>query len=168
MNETGVYPLEFTSRFGYPSISIQQEAMITPFGEFLHGLAHGTLDRFEAHKGYQVGARLVVPPYPFRDEKTFQSYSKDTVIIFKDKTQLEGIHIEDVKIVNGQWIVTGSSGTALVVTGMGTTMKEAQQQMYSRIKNILIPNMYYRTDIGDRWYGEHDALHTWSYLHTTA
>lgn len=167
VNETGVFPLEFTSRFGYPSISIQQDSIITPFGEFLCQLARGEVTRFEAEKGYQVGARVVVPPYPYRDEKTFASYSKGTVVVFKDKDHIEGVHIEDVKIVDGQWIVTGSSGTAVAVVGKGITMKAAQQQMYERINNIMIPNMYYRTDIGDRWYDEHDALHTWSYLHTT-
>ena len=35
---------------------------------------------------------------------------------------------------------------------------------YNRIKNILIPNMYYRTDIGDRWFEDHDGLHSWGYL----
>jgi len=34
VNNNGIYPLEFTSRFGYPTISIQQEGMITPIGEF--------------------------------------------------------------------------------------------------------------------------------------
>jgi len=37
-------------------------------------------------------------------------------------------------------------------------------QAYQRIKNVLIPNMYYRTDIGDRWVEDHDKLHTWGYL----
>lgn len=166
VNEIGVYPLEFTSRFGYPSISIQQEAMITPISELFYGLAHGTIKRFEAHKGYQVGARVLVPPYPFRDEKMFKSYSKDTVIVFKNKNQLEGVHIGDIKIVDGQWFVTGSAGIALAVVGKGDTMRGAQQQMYERINNILIPNMYYRNDIGDRWNDEHDSLHTWGYLHT--
>jgi phosphoribosylamine--glycine ligase len=168
VNEKGVFPLEFTSRFGYPSISIQQDSMLTPIADVFYGIAHGTLNHFETHRGYQVGVRVVVPPYPYRDEKTFASYSKDTVIVFKDKSNIEGIHIEDVKIVDGQWIVTGSSGTAVVVVGKGTTMKQAQSQLYERISNVLIPNMYYRTDIGNRWYDEHDALHTWSYLHTTS
>ncbi|HSY32049.1 MAG TPA: hypothetical protein VLA42_08680 [Verrucomicrobiae bacterium] len=30
--------------------------------------------------------------------------------------------------------------------------------------NVLIPNMYYRTDIGDRWVEDTDRLHTWGYL----
>jgi phosphoribosylamine--glycine ligase len=46
-------------------------------------------------------------------------------------------------------------------------MKAAQQQAYSRIKNILIPNMYYRTDIGDRWGEDSDRLMSWGYLRRT-
>lgn len=167
VNSEGAFPLEFTSRFGYPSISIQQEAMETPIGEFFHQIANGKGSTFKTKPGFQIGIRVVVPPYPYRDEKTFQSYSKGTVIVFHDKHKLDGIHIEDVKLVDDQWVVTGSSGTALVVVGTGNTMKAAQQQAYERIKNLLIPNLYYRTDIGNRWYEEHDELHSLSYLHTT-
>jgi phosphoribosylamine---glycine ligase len=28
----------------------------------------------------------------------------------------------------------------------------------------MIPNMYYRTDIGDRWEEHSDRLHNWGYL----
>ncbi len=166
VNSEGVFPLEFTSRFGYPSISIQQESMLMSIGEFFYQLAKGELTRFPVKPGFQIGVRVVVPPYPFRDEKTYQSYSKDSVVVFQDKQDLSGIHIEDVKLINDQWILTGSSGTALIVVGCGLSMREAQQEAYDRIKNILLPNCYYRTDIGDRWYEEHDLLHSWSYLHT--
>ena len=40
----------------------------------------------------------------------------------------------------------------------------AQRQAYNRIDNIMIPNMYYRKDIGDRWFEDFDRLHTWGYL----
>lgn len=50
------------------------------------------------------------------------------------------------------------------VVGTGQTMKQTQAQVYSRIKNILIPNMYYRTDVGDRWAEDSDKLHNWGYL----
>ena len=39
VNGNGIYPLEFTARFGYPTISIQQEGMTTPIGQFLADLA---------------------------------------------------------------------------------------------------------------------------------
>jgi len=66
--------------------------------------------------------------------------------------------------VNDEWVVTGTTGVVLIVCGCGQTMKQAQKQVYSRIKNINIPHMYYRTDIGDRWYEDSDKLHAWGYL----
>ena len=163
VNANGIYPLEFTARFGYPTIFIQQEGMTTPIGEFFHDLAAGTIDRFKAKSGFQVGVRVIVPPYPFDDEETFHSLSKNAVIIFR-KPVAEEVHIEDVKRVQGQWLVAGTSGVVLTVVGLGSTMKQAQQQAYARIKNILIPNMYYRDDIGDRWTEDSDRLHNWGYL----
>ena len=163
VNGSGIYPLEFTARFGYPTISIQQEGMLTPIGEFFYVLAKGEITKFKAKSGFQIGVRIVVPPFPFTDNKTFEVNSKDAVIIFK-KPNREGVHIEDVKQLNGEWVVTGTSGVVLIVVGTGQTMRQAQQQVYSRIQNILIPNMYYRTDIGNRWFEDSDKLHNWGYL----
>ncbi|MDA1196849.1 MAG: phosphoribosylamine--glycine ligase [Nanoarchaeota archaeon] len=162
VNSHGIYPLEFTSRFGYPTISIQQEGMITPVGAFFFDLANGKDPQLKTRSGFQVGVRVVVPPFPFTDKETFEVKSKDSIIIFKKPT--EGVHIEDVKMVNGEWLVTGTSGIVLIVVGLGTTMKQAIQQTYTRIKQIMIPHMYYRTDIGERWFEDSDKLHNWGYL----
>src|SRR3989339_413679 len=150
VNKNGIYPLEWTTRFGYPTISIQQEGMAIPIGEFLYDLAKGNKPKLKVKSGFQIGVRIVVPPFPFKDKETFEVKSKDSVIFFKKPT--EGVHIEDVALVNDEWLVSGTSGVVLIVCGTGQTMKQAQKQVYSRIKNITIPNMYYRTDIGDRWY----------------
>lgn len=163
VNGQGIYPLEFTCRFGYPTIFIQSDGMQTPMGDFFAALAKGESYPLKTKKGFQVGARIVVPPFPFDDPKTFDSFSKDTAIVFK-KPVPEGVHIEDVKLVKEEWLITGTAGVVLTVTGTGSTMREAQRQMYYRISNILIPNMYYRTDIGDRWFEDNDKLHTWGYL----
>ena len=163
VNGQGIYPLEFTARFGYPTISIQADGINMPMGDFLYGMASGTLTRFKTRKGFQIGLRIVVPPFPYDDPKTFSANSKDRVIIFR-KPNYEGVHIEDVRQVNGEWLITGKSGVVLIVTGMGASVKQAQAQAYQRVRNILIPNMYYRTDIGDRWFEDHDKLHTWGYL----
>ena len=164
VNNNGVYPLEFTARFGYPTISIQQEGLLMPISEMLFKLAEGTISRLRTRSGFQVGVRIVVPPFPFRDKQTFESSSKDAVLLFKGPSR-EGFHIEDVKNVDGEWLVTGTSGVVLIVCGLGPTMKQAQRQAYNRVKNVMIPNMYYREDIGDRWFEEDsDRLHAWGYL----
>lgn len=163
VNNNGIYPLEWTSRFGYPTINIQQEGIMMPISDFFYELAKGELKQFKTRTGFQIGLRLVVPPFPFDDPETFDVKSKDSVIIFNRPT--EGVHIEDVKMVNGEWIVTGTTGAVLIVCGLGTTVKQAQAQMYGRVKNIIIPHMYYRTDIGDRWFEDGDRLHSWGYLH---
>jgi len=166
VNSYGVYPLEFTARFGYPTIVIQQEGILMPIGEFLYGLAEGSFQRFKAKSGFQIGVRIVVPPFPFKDPKTFEVNSKDAVVLFK-KQSTEGIHIEDVKLVNDEWIITGTSGVILVVVGTGPTVKQTQKNVYNKVENIMLPNMYYRTDIGDRWSEDSDRLHNWGYLRET-
>jgi phosphoribosylamine---glycine ligase len=163
VNAQGIYPLEFTARFGYPTISIQQEGINMPMGEFLYEMAAGSLKEFKTKRGFQLGVRIVMPPFPFNDDETYNTYTKDAVIGFK-KQNLEGIHIEDVKIAEEEWLVAGNSGVALIVVGIGQTMKQAKAQAYSRVSNIMIPGMYYRDDIGERWAEDSDRLHSWGYL----
>jgi phosphoribosylamine--glycine ligase len=163
VNGNGIYPLEFTARFGYPTISIQQAGMTTPIGQFFWDLANGNDPKLRVKSGFQIGVRIVVPPFPFDDHETFESFSRNGAIVFK-KPPNDEYHIEDVKQVNSQWLVAGTSGVILIVVGLGQTMKQAQSQVYSRIKNVMIPNMYYRTDIGDRWDEDSDRLHNWGIL----
>ena len=162
VNSNGIYPLEFTVRFGYPTIFIQEEGIVLPISEFLYKLANQEDFQFKTKTGFQIGISIVVPPFPFNDKQTFNIKSKDSIIYFKKST--EGVHIYDVKIVNDEWVVTGTGGDVLVVCGTGQTIKAAQTQAYNRIKNIVIPHMYYRDDIGERWYEDSDKLHNWGYL----
>ena len=163
VNGYGIYPLEFTARFGYPTISIQQEGILMPISEFLYTLATGELTKFKAKSGFQIGVRIVAPPFPYGDDKKMASHRMDSIVIFK-KPNIDGVHIEDVKLINDEWVLTGTSGVALIVVGCGQTLKQAQNQVYNRIQNILIPDMYYRTDIGDRWFEDSYRLHVWGYL----
>jgi phosphoribosylamine--glycine ligase len=163
VNAQGIYPLEFTARFGYPTISIQQEGINMPMSEFLYGMATGNLKEFKTKRGFQMGVRIVMPPFPFTDDETYNTYTKDAVIGFK-RANLEGIHIEDVRLDKEEWLVAGNSGVVLIVAGTGQTMKQAKAQAYSRVANIMIPGMYYRDDIGERWVEDSDRLHAWGYL----
>jgi len=166
VNSNGIYPLEFTSRFGYPAISIQQEGLLTPIGELFYKLSEGNISEVRARSGFQIGVRVVVPPFPYSDKATFESTSKDSVVLFKTPNR-DGIHIEEVKQVGSEWRVTGASGIVLIVCGSGPTMKQAQRQAYNRVRNVMIPYMYYRDDIGERWSEDSDRLHAWGYLRET-
>jgi len=163
VNSNGIYPLEFTSRFGYPQVQIQRAGINEPFGNFLYKVASGEKFEINTKTGFQVGAYMVVPPFPYDDKKTFETFSKDAVVIFR-KEMKEGLHPMHLKMINKEWLITGDSGLALLVTGTGLTMRDAQKMMFNRIKNVIINNAYYRTDIGDRWFHDSDRLMSWGLL----
>lgn len=164
VNGRGIYPLEWTCRFGYPTIHIQTEGILMPTAEWLYKLAKGENFELKTKKGFQIGVRIVIPTY-FADEKdktTINTY-RDLPILFK-KPEFEGIHIEDVKKIDGTWRVAGTSGCLMVITGSGITVEEARKNVYQRIKNIQVQDMFYRVDIGTRWFHDSDKLQTWGYL----
>ena len=163
VNGRGIYPLEFTCRFGYPTISIQQEGVLSEWGEFLYQIANHNPYTLKTKKGFQVGVVCVTPPFPYDDPSEMELY-KDLSILFK-KPNLDGVHIGDIKVIDNIWRVAGSSGYVLIVTGHGTTMEEARKQTYGRLENIILLNMIYRTDIGVTWGEDSDKLQTWGYLY---
>jgi len=164
VNDSGVHPLEFTPRFGYPTIALQEESIESGTGQFFYDLAHGDDPDVAVHGGYQIAVRIVLPPFPFNDEKTYDENSRNAAVVFETESR-DGIHLEDTKNVDGQWTAAGDSGMPIVVTGKGETMQAAREQAYGRIDDIVMPNMYYRDDIGERWIdGDGDRLLSWGYL----
>lgn len=165
VNGRGVYPLEFTCRFGYPTIPIQLEGISMPTGDWLFRLARGEDFELKTKRGFQIGVRILAPTYFSKNDRELIETFRDVPILFKKPDNLEGVHIEDIKRTDGVWRVAGESGCLLVITGSGSTVAEARDQVYSRIKNIMIQNMAYRTDIGVKWNTESDKLQTWGYLY---
>jgi phosphoribosylamine--glycine ligase len=162
-NNSGVYPLEWTTRFGYPTISLQSEGIISKWSDFLYGISKGNNFDLKTKKGFQICVVIAVPPFPFDDQKAFERYSKEATIIFK-RPDLTGVHIADVKYVNDEWLLAGKTGYAMVITASGLTVANVRETVYDRVKNIMIPNMFYRTDIGMRWTNDSDLLRVWDYI----
>ncbi|HEX9677180.1 phosphoribosylglycinamide synthetase C domain-containing protein [Nitrososphaera sp.] len=162
-NGTGIYPLEFTSRFGYPTISIHMEGVTSKWGQFLYSLASGENAELQTKRGFQIAVVIAVPPFPFNDEKTFRKFSEEAIILF-NKPDLTGVHLGEVKREGNDWHIAGRSGYSLVVTGSGDTTEEARAVAYKRVANIMIPNMFYRTDIGSRWVRDSDLLLSFGYM----
>lgn len=162
-NQKGIWPLEWTCRFGYPTISIQMEGIQSDMGQFLYDMAKGNDAQLKTKKGYQVGVVIAIPPFPFEDQKAFKKYSEGAAILFK-RQSISGVHIGDVKKEGDDWFIAGQSGWALIITGSGATMSDAIKNVYQNVSNVMIPNMFYRSDIGQRWFKDSDMLLSWSYL----
>jgi phosphoribosylamine--glycine ligase len=164
VNARGIYPLEFTSRFGYPTIDVQMVGMEMPIGEFFFRLAEGENFLLPTKKGFQIGICLITPPYLSDDPSDIATYRDLSILFRRPNPDLEGIHFGDVKMVDGKLRLAGVSGYALVVTGCGNTVEDARKQVYHRIKNLRLQNMFYRVDIGERWLSDSDLLQTWGYV----
>jgi phosphoribosylamine---glycine ligase len=163
-NNNGVYPLEITSRFGYPTISIQMEGILNSAGDWIAKLARGESFTLRTKKGFQVGIVVAAPPFPYEDDKASDIY-KDSTIVFK-RQNFDGIHLgDDIKLVENEFRLCGNGGYVLIVTGSGMTVAEARKLAYNRIKNIILQNKFYRTDIGLRWNTDSDKLQSWGYLY---
>lgn len=163
-NADGLFPLEFTTRFGYPTLAVQLEAFDPAMGAgaFFAGLARGEASEVRIRNRFQVGVRAVVPPYPARDPGLFDALSRGMPIDLLPNAP--GIHIEDVKKVQGQWQVAGSSGVILTAVGTGNMPQQARRQAYQLLEKVQVPNKSYRVDIAERWPDDLDRLREWGYL----
>jgi len=162
-NKDGIWPLEFTPRFGVPTIWLQMDGIESKLGDFFEALGTGSSFNLRTKSGLQICVVVAVTPFPFEDPAAFDKYSKDKEVEFKDP-DMDGIYMADVKKVNGKMVLAGNSGYACVCVGCGMTFEEAKEEVYKRVKSVSLPDMFYRTDIGHKWHKDHDLLTAWGYL----
>lgn len=146
VNDEGAWPLEFTARFGFPTINVMLEGLKTPAVDLLRRLATGEGADLEVSTECAVGVRLRLPPYPWRDYDAMDAFARGAEISVTGDRR--GMRIEDARAEGDRWIST--SYAPLVVTGGGASFTEARDQAYERVSRVRIPNMFYRDDIGRR------------------
>ncbi len=174
VNEEGAWPLEATIRFGYPTVQAQMALHESPWGELLSALARGQSYPLHLKSGYSVVVLVACPPFPFsvvsRDSFTTPRGLHVHFKTLPSEEDFRHIHFEDVdrhpnQIGGVDYIVAYNTGFVLHVTGHGDTVEKARQAAYQRISNIVIPRMYYRTDIGEKFLHEdEEKLRSWGYL----
>jgi phosphoribosylamine--glycine ligase len=60
------------------------------------------------------------------------------------------LHYCEVGLEEGELVTSGIYGWAMVATGVGESISAAQQRANRLADRVLIPNIRYRRDIGDR------------------
>jgi phosphoribosylamine--glycine ligase len=158
-----IYPLEFTPRFGVPTIWLQMEGIKSKLGDFFYAMGAGKHFNLDTESGIQICVVVAVSPFPFEDPRAFKKYSEDKEVHLKDPS-LGGIYLADVKHDGDRLVLAGNSGYACVCVGKGMTFEEAKEEVYKRVKSIDIPDMFYRTDIGHKWPKDRDLLESWGWM----
>ena len=171
VNENGAWPLEATARLGQPTAQIQNSIHISKWGDLLKAIADGKKYDIEYRRGYATIAFLCTPPYPYANRSNLNS-PKGMEIFFKGNLTEEeknNVYLEEVNVVEKdgetKYIISGGSGYIAHVAGFGRTVGEARRKMHGLIDKIVIPKVFYRTDIGLKFIdGDEDKLKEWGWI----
>ena len=156
VNDDGIWPLEFTCRFGYPGFPILDSLHRCGWDEIFRSLIARDTPRFPTHDGYSVGVVMTVPPFPYRHG--YDALGKGSPICFADNLDdddFRSLHYGEVDTRDGQLVTAGMIGYIMVVTGIADSIESARRIAYERVRKVVIPNARYRNDIGVRLI-EHD------------
>ena len=150
VNESGIWPLEFTCRFGYPGFSILEPLQLTRWADLFAMMAGRKPPVFEARPGFSAGIVLTTPPLPYSRKQIDEPVGLP--VLFPedfDSEDRDNLHYGEVGLTDGQLVTAGLYGWTMVVTGTGPTIEAARQAAYYRAGRIHVPNMRYRLDIGE-------------------
>jgi phosphoribosylamine--glycine ligase len=154
LDKDTLYPLEITSRFGCPSTQLQTEIHLSPWTEFLSAVADGKSYDLKYKHGFGVVVSVAAPPFPYEGISSIYS-SKGVRVFFSSplfRKERNQVHFEEISRDGGvegkNYYISGSNGFILYVTGFGNSIERAREEAYRVVEKIIVPKMFYRTDIG--------------------
>lgn len=151
------WPLEFTMRLGWPAFNIMMHLHKGDPVQWMLDACEGE-DTLTVSPMVACGVVLAQPDYPnskltkaevsdipvYGVTKENQRYLSPQSIKIDSMPTMEGDEIIDKDI----WTTTGDY--LAVATGMGKTVKQACERAYETVKQIHVPNLQYRDDIGEK------------------
>ncbi len=163
VNEQGCWPLEFTCRIGNPGFAVLAALQSAGWGDLLARMTGAPAapaaapagDAIPTRPGWSVAIVLTVPPFPGVAAGT--APEDDPPVFFHRAPsggELAHHHFVDMRRDRhreGQLRVHRRSGHAMIVSGTGPTVACAQEAARARARNVVIPELRWRGDIGDRF-----------------
>lgn len=151
VNDAGIWPLEFTCRFGYPGFPILDSLHIDRWDELFARMISRQDTHIRTADGFSVGVVITVPPFPY--STGYDELGKGMPISFlgeMSECDRDAIHYGEVTNWEGQLVTAGLIGYIAVVTGTGETIDAARESSYRVVRKIVVPNARYRNDIGEK------------------
>jgi phosphoribosylamine--glycine ligase len=162
INDDGVWPLEFTCRFGYPGFAVLEPLQAIGWGELFELILAQDGLCFPARKGFSACIVLTTPPMPLSRKEVDAPVGLPVIVGDIDPQHL---HLGEVGESRGKLVTAGLYGWTAVVTGIGETVADAKAAAYANATRVYAPNVRYRLDIGDGLInGELERLSKWGWL----
>ena len=157
-NGDGLWPLEFTCRFGNPGYAILSPLQTAGWGDLFTRMLEGGHGSFPTSPDWCTGIVLTIPPFP--EERPGSDPSFEPPVLFHQPPDDPAhYHYSDMRLTDGQLFAGRNTGYSMVVTGTGDTIEGSQAAAMARARGVCIADLRYRNDIGDRVLrGELDRL----------
>jgi phosphoribosylamine--glycine ligase len=149
VNERGIWPLEFTCRFGYPGFAVLGPLQQTRWGE-LFGAMISRKGSAITLPGFCAAIVLTTPPFPY-DRETVEEATVGLPVMFEgglDENDRARLYYGEVGVVNGQLVTSGMYGWTMVATAVADSIDEARCKAGELADRVIVPNVRYRRDIG--------------------
>lgn len=160
------WPLEFTMRCGWPAFNLQMATHKGDPVEWMRDALEGE-DTLDCNTAIACGVVIAQPDYPYSNAT--QRETADIPIYGVTDKNRRFVHPQGVKLarrpemdgdtagVKEGWV--SASDYLCVVTGTGSSVHQACERAYATVKELHVPDMIYRDDIGEKLKDELPTLH---------
>ncbi|OFI49289.1 phosphoribosylamine--glycine ligase [Floricoccus tropicus] len=132
--------IEFNARFGDPETQVVLPRLDSSLAQIIDDLLNDRVPQIEWNDDITLGVVVAADGYP-------NDYKKGMEIPKFDNQDIQvyyaGVAREDGKLVS-------SGGRIFLVEASGNSLEDAQNKIYSALKEVSLPDMFYRSDIGDK------------------
>lgn len=151
------WPLEFTSRLGWPAFNIMCASHQGDPVEWMFDACEGK-DTLKVSTAIATGVVVAQPDYPYSkhthaetlDVPIYGVSDRNKRFLWPQSVKMATLpQMKDGKLVDEpMWATCGDY--LLVATGLGKSVKQSAERAYRVVKDLQIPNMIYRDDVGEK------------------
>ena len=149
VNAQGIWPLEFTCRFGYPGFAVLSPLQQTRWGELFAAMVSrkGSATMLP---GFCAAIVLTTPPFPY-DRESVEEATIGLPVMFDGELgeqDRDRLFYGEVGVVNGHLVTSGLYGWTMVATAVAAGIEQARRKAGELADRVIVPNVRYRRDIG--------------------
>ena len=173
-NKGQAWPLEFTTRPGWPLFNIQMSLHKGDPAQWMLDMIHGE-DTLKVSNKIACGVVVTIPDYPY-SRLTKKENSGYPIWGLTMEDAVNDVHLCEVQWGKGPAMIEGNlkenipmfvtaGDYVCTVVGLGDSIEASRESVYGKIKKkIEIPNsIAYRTDIGEKVQKNLPALQEYGY-----